>query len=38
MADNYLERHYEEYEKHRREWQKKHNSNRTPRDYNPWSD
>lgn len=37
MADNYLERHYEEYAKRRQEWQKKHN-NSTPRDYNPWSD
>lgn len=39
MADNYLERHYEEYEKRKTEWQKKHRSPDASRiRKNPWSD
>lgn len=38
MADNYLERHYEEYEKRKAEWLKKKNRNIAPREQNPWSD
>lgn len=39
MADNYLERHYEDYEKKKLAWLKKHKSNSSNnRDYNPWSD
>ncbi len=39
MADNYLEKHYAEYEERKRKWlQKKGNTNASREQQNPWSD
>ncbi|MCI7575584.1 MAG: dehydrogenase [Paludibacteraceae bacterium] len=39
MADNYLERHYEDYEKRKQQWRQKHQSSSASRiRKDPWSD
>ncbi len=38
MADNYLEKHYAEYEQRKQAWLKKKGKNITPEQKNPWSD
>ncbi|MBR1426227.1 MAG: dehydrogenase [Paludibacteraceae bacterium] len=39
MADNWLEKHFDEYERRRRQWQRRSPGNNTSREQqNPWSD